>query len=438
MKKKINAKFMLISALAVVATGICAMLIFYNILKIQIYDDLEANARVIFLMNPNLSKEKIPSDIGKNGIRITITEADGTVRFDNIGNENEMENHSNRDEIKQAKTYGEGKAMRRSATLNKHTFYYAMETEDGTIFRVAKESSSIYTFVVQMILTIFFVGIVVFIVCMIFAHRLTKNIILPIEKMADNIVLMEEESVYEEMQPFVATIKRQHMDILQHAKMRQEFTANVSHELKTPLTAISGYAELIENGMTSGADTVHFAAQIHHSAERLQNLINDIIKLSELDDGDLKLEFEEMDLFEAAKNCASNMKIYAEKNEVTIQVEGTFTKLKGNKTLIDELVYNLCSNAVRYNKKGGNVTIFVGMEKEHPILLVKDTGIGIPIEQQERVFERFYRVDKSRSKSTGGTGLGLAIVKHIVAQHNAQIYLSSQYGIGTEVKVIFI
>ena len=218
---------------------------------------------------------------------------------------------------------------------------------------------------------------------------------------------------------------------------RREFTANVSHELKTPLTAISGYAELIASGMTSGEDTIHFATEIHKSAERLQYLINDIIKLSELDSDDTKIEFETLDLHEMALNCQAMMEIPAEKNEVTVEVQGDSTEIRGNRNLIDELIYNLCSNAVRYNKKGGKVTIMTGTENGHPTLTVKDTGIGIPKEAQKRVFERFYRVDKSRSKSTGGTGLGLAIVKHIVAQHEAQISLESEEGVGTTIKVVF-
>lgn len=281
------------------------------------------------------------------------------------------------------------------------------------------------------------VGLCVFLVCAFFAKRMTKRFVEPIEKMADNIVLVDEREVYEEMRPFVSMIKQQHMDILNHAQMRQEFTANVSHELKTPLTAISGYAELIASGMTNESDTEHFANEIHRSAERLQSLINDIIKLSELDNSDLKLEFEPIDLYTLATTCIDQMQIAAQKNEVTLLQEGGPVTINGNKTLIEELLYNLCSNAVRYNKKGGSVTVITGMKNQRPALTVRDTGIGIPKEQQDRVFERFYRVDKSRSKSTGGTGLGLAIVKHIVVQHEAQIELSSEEGVGTEVMVIF-
>ena len=437
MKKKINAKFMLISAVAVVVTGICAMFIFYNILKEQIFDDLAANASVISMMNVESLTGEISADLNKNGLRITVIDEEGTVVYDSLGGEDVMENHGNREEILQAKTGGEGRAMRTSRTSNEHTFYYAVQTGNGMILRIAKDSSSIYTLTVQMAGMVGLIGVGVLVMCVVLARRLTKNLIAPIEKMADNIVLIEEDSVYEEMRPFVSTIKAQHVDILQHAKMRQEFTANVSHELKTPLTAISGYAELIANGMTSGEDTMHFAGEIHHSSERLQNLINDIIKLSELDDNDLQLEFEEVDLLKEAKACALNMQVHAEKNDVTLRATGAPAILNANRTLIEELLYNLCSNAIRYNKKGGSVTITTGMENEHAVITVKDTGIGIPKESQERVFERFYRVDKSRSKSTGGTGLGLAIVKHIVAQHEAQIFLTSEEGVGTEIKVIF-
>jgi len=437
MRKRIYAKFLLISAMAVVVTGICSMFIFNDILKEQIFEDLEANASVISIMNPQLLSEEIPEDLNKNGLRITIIQTDGRVVYDSLEDETIMENHANREEIQEAKTKGEGRAMRTSVTSNLHTFYYAMETERGTILRIAKDSTSIYTLIAQMAGAMLLICIGVFVMCLFFANRLAKKLIAPIEKMADNIVLMEEESVYEEMRPFIATIKAQHVDILQHAKIRQEFTANVSHELKTPLTAISGYAELIANGMTNGADTVHFASEIHRSAERLQSLINDIIKLSELDDRDQELDFEEIDLLEMAKACVMNIQIYAQKQEITMEVTGESVMINGNRLLIEELLYNLCSNAIRYNKYAGSVVVTTGMENGHAILCVKDTGIGIPKESQERIFERFYRVDKSRSKSTGGTGLGLAIVKHIVVRHEAQIYLTSEIDEGTEIMVIF-
>lgn len=428
---------MLIAAIAIVVTAACSMILFYDILEEQIFDDLKANAHVILMMNPKELPSEIDYDFSDDGLRITFIDSEGTVLFDSLEDENTMENHRERPEIVKAHATGEGRDLRKSQTSSKQTFYYAAQTQDGSILRVGKESDSIYHFIRNMAGLIAVVGVGVFSMCVFYAHRMTKRLVEPIEKMADNLVMVDAEEVYEEMRPFVSTIKQQHMDILNHAQMRQEFTANVSHELKTPLTAISGYAELIGSGMTSGEDTVHFANEIHRSAERLQTLINDIIKLSELDDSNLKLEFETLDLYEMAENCISLMEMAAQKNEVTLQLKGNHVLINGNKTLIDELLYNLCSNGVRYNKRGGLVTLLIETENSRPVIRVKDTGIGIPKEQQDRVFERFYRVDKSRSKSTGGTGLGLAIVKHIVAQHEAQISLESEEGVGTEIKVMF-
>ncbi len=437
MKKKLNAKFMLIAAIAIVATAACAIVLFYSILVEQIFDDLKANAHVVSLTGFADMPTEAAEQFAKDGLRITLVNEAGEVLYDSEKNEAEMENHKGRPEIVRAFATGEGRGMRKSVTSARHTFYYAMRLSDGKVLRVAKASSSIYNLGVRMAVLIVVVGVTVFAICVCFAKRLTLRIVAPIEQMASNIVLVDETEVYEEMRPFISTIKQQHMDILNHAQMRQEFTANVSHELKTPLTAISGYAELIANGMTNENDTKHFADEIHRSAERLQSLINDIIKLSELDDENLKLEFEPLDLYELGENCIAQMELQAQKHEVTLHLEGSPVSINGNKTLLEELLYNLCSNAVRYNKRGGTVTIVAAQEGARPVIIVKDTGIGIPKEQQDRVFERFYRVDKSRSKSTGGTGLGLAIVKHIVAQHNAQITLTSEENVGTEIKVTF-
>lgn len=437
MKKKLNARFMLIAAIAIVATAVCAIILFYSILIEQIFEDLKANAHVVALMGASDIAENENEQLAGDGLRITLVNEAGEVLYDSQEDEAGMENHKARPEIALAFSEGEGRGMRRSATSLKHTFYYATLLSDGNVLRVGKTSDSIYHLRLRMMFLIAAVGVVVFAVCVFFAKRLTKRIVAPIEKLASNITLVDEGEVYEEMQPFVATIKQQHIDILNHAKLRQEFTANVSHELKTPLTAISGYAELIASGMTNETDTKHFADEIHRGAERLQRLINDILKLSELDDESLKLEFEPLDLYELGRNCMAQMQLPAQKHEVAIALEGEPTVINGSKTLLEELFYNLCSNAVRYNRPGGTVTMWIGMENSRPVFCIKDTGIGIPKEHQERIFERFYRVDKSRSKSTGGTGLGLAIVKHIVAQHDAQLELKSEENIGTEIRILF-
>lgn len=224
---------------------------------------------------------------------------------------------------------------------------------------------------------------------------------------------------------------------LERESLRREFSANVSHELKTPLTSISGYAELIETGLAGENEVQRFASEIHRNAKRLLTLINDIIRLSELDADNMEVSFAPLNLYELANGCVQSLKLNAANHGLEISCQGTDCTVNGNKDMLEELLYNLCDNAIRYNKPGGSVRVSVGMHGDHVLLTVKDTGIGIPEESQERVFERFYRVDKSRSKQTGGTGLGLAIVKHIVAQHHAKLDLKSQVGVGTEVSVLF-
>lgn len=220
--------------------------------------------------------------------------------------------------------------------------------------------------------------------------------------------------------------------------MRQEFTANVSHELKTPLTSISGYAELIEHHMASPEDVPRFAGEIHHNATRLLNMINDIIKLSELDaTEDSTRPMDSVPLYVLAENCVDMLQLHAEKHQVTLDMEGEPCNILGNKEMIEETLYNLCDNAIRYNNPGGTVHVTVRPQGDKVLLKVADTGIGIPKEHQKRIFERFYRVDKSRSKATGGTGLGLAIVKHIVTQHGAELSLESEPGKGTTITILF-
>lgn len=220
-------------------------------------------------------------------------------------------------------------------------------------------------------------------------------------------------------------------------KIRREFTANVSHELKTPLTTISGYAELIENDIARKEDIKGFATKIRSEATRLIFLINDIIKLSELEEPKTDLQLEYVDLLEIAIECENMLTIPAQKKNVKMKVSGESCKVLVDRNMIEELIYNLCDNAIRYNKPNGTVTVTVKSKDKSTILSVEDTGIGIPEEHQSRIFERFYRVDRSRSKATGGTGLGLSIVKHIVQQHNAKITLSSEVNVGTKITVIF-
>ena len=440
MKKKINIRFIMIAALAIVVTALSAMLVYYNILKEQVFGDLKAYAHVIELLNIDdlaAGIEKDPYNPIDDDLRITLIGAEGEVLYESLLNKDEMDNHNERPEIIEAREKGEGEAIRYSATSGTHTFYYAERLQNGNVLRIGRDSVSVNRIMVNTLVIVLVIALCILFVCMGISHYLTKKLVEPIEKLATNIMLVDENNVYEEIRPFVNTIKEQHVNIINNAQLRQEFTANVSHELKTPLTAISGYAELIGNGMTGKEDTIRFSNEIHSNANRLLSLINDIIKLSELDEADHQMEMERIDLYKLAENCVQMMQVTAEKQGIRLTLQGESAMTMANKGLMDEVFYNLCSNAIRYNKPGGSVTVTVGTKDERPCLSVADTGIGIPKECQERVFERFYRVDKSRSKSTGGTGLGLAIVKHIIQQHGAHMELTSEKGKGTKIEIEF-
>ena len=219
--------------------------------------------------------------------------------------------------------------------------------------------------------------------------------------------------------------------------LRREFTANVSHELKTPLTSISGFAEIIKNGIVKPEDIPRFAGNIYEESQRLVTLVDDILNLSRLDEADVQLEREDFDLSSLARDVAGRLKASAKKNGVVITVIGDKAEINGVKSIVDEMVFNLVDNAVKYNKQNGRVTVTVDSSSDGTALTVTDTGIGIPQADVDRVFERFYRVDKSHSKEIGGTGRGLSIVKHGAAFHNAKVSLQSTEGEGTTVRLVF-
>lgn len=284
------------------------------------------------------------------------------------------------------------------------------------------------------ILIILAVGIILSLLC---SLAITKVIIDPIEQLGEHIDEIDKVETYKELQPFVEKIKKQNEKKHQLDKQKKQFTANVSHELKTPLTSIAGYAELIENGMVREEDIKPFAHTIRKQALRLVTLAEDIIKLSQLEENDGQIVFEEVNLAELAEECISALEINARNRGVTLTLNAKETYIKGNKSLLEELLYNLCDNAIRYNKENGSVTVTISEHDGKGILSVADTGIGIPDKYKVRIFERFFRVDKSRSKETGGTGLGLAIVKHISQVHNATLTLDSRENEGTTITVIF-
>ena len=439
MKKKINLNLIVTAIFTAIITMICMNVIYFYLFDKQVKKDLRNTAQTLQETGVFNKSAKIP-DISVENMRITWIDTNGTVLYDNENDETILENHLNRPEVKEAISNGEGDSDRQSATMDAKTYYHAILLDDGTILRVSTSARSIMNIFVSSIPSMLIVMIVIAGVCVILANKLTKNLMAPIEKVSndlENAATIQSETEYKELVPFLNTIRLQHESVLAAVKSRQDFTANVSHELKTPLTAISGYAELIENNMVDEKQRIGFAGEIRKNADRLVSLINDIIRLSELDHSDDTKGFEQVDLCKIAKECVDNLGVSAAKQNIQLNFDGTGCKMHGNSHMLVELVENLCQNAIRYNNPGGTVNVTVHKLGGKTVLTVEDNGIGIPKDQQERVFERFYRVDKSRSKETGGTGLGLAIVKHIVELHDAKITLDSEVGHGTTIKVEF-
>lgn len=422
---------------AILATTLLLSWVNYEMFKGRVMDDLEAYGRMFAVeMNGEAETQSALHSLEED-IRVTLVHADGTVYYDNFADPNAMDNHADRPEIRQALENGSGSDIRNSSTVDQSAFYYAVRLKNGDVMRLAQEASNIWSVYFRSMPLIVLLAAGMACVSLYLAHLLTARLVQPIERMTAHLNNVSGVARYPELEPFMDMIEQQHEEILRSANMRVEFTANVSHELKTPLTSISGYAELIESGMAQGEQAKTFAAEIHKSANRLLTLINDIIRLSQMDAPMPDLKFEPVDLAQIATNTFEQLEMSARKADVTLQLDAKPAMVEADRQMMDELLYNLCDNAIRYNVHRGSVKLEVRPIRDKVIVCVQDTGIGISPENQEHVFERFYRVDKSRSKATGGTGLGLAIVKHIAVKHNAQIELESELGRGTKISVIF-
>ena len=458
MKREINSRLVIIAVLAIILSTIGVTTIYYKQFQAQVQKDLKIDSMIIQTMGiENLVNDDKDVDnvlAGSSEVRITWIAKDGTVLYDNDADESKMENHKNRPEIQNAFKTGVGESVRKSDTMNMKAFNYAVLLEDGTVLRVSTLARSIFSVFIMSSPIVSLIVLFIIVVCVILSHLLTKQLLRPIDKMAENLGNTTYDCEYPELIPFTNRIREQHSDILAAAKSRQDFTANVSHELKTPLTAISGYAELIslnvdmqkmhaDNtdiqatcGMLGDENVKSFADKIRKNADRLVSLINDIIRLSELDATDGHDDFSQVDLYEVAQERIEILRVTADKADVKIELHGEKTMVISNRSMLIELIDNLCQNAIRYNVPCGRVEVEIGKKGNKALLTVTDTGIGIPPEEQSRIFERFYRVDKSRSRETGGTGLGLAIVKHIVEIHDGQINLTSEVGRGTTIEVV--
>lgn len=485
--------------------------------------------------------------------RVTWIAADGTVKYDNRSDPKTMENHADRQEVREAMENDSGTSVRRSSTLSEHTMYYAKRLSDGTVLRLSMSQRSVLFLMGGMLSPLVFIFLAACLLAGVLSYRVSKKIVKPLSEI--DLKHPEQVETYDELSPFLQRIAAQNREIdarmaeirkqqqefsmitenmseglfvvdrnyqilsynksamqifgmdpgQEHENLlavnrsegfrnavdsalkgrhtqenlelngrvyqiianavcqpdfaedmvgavilvldvtekeaqeqyRREFTANVSHELKTPLTSISGIAEIIRNGIVKPEDIPHFAGKIYDESQRLITLIGDIIKLSRLDENQVPMERETVDMLEMARDVVQQLSSVARKSGVTLVANGTHGQVQGVRQVLGEMVYNLCENAVKYNRAGGRVWVDVQQVADHVVLRVKDTGIGIPAAEQGRIFERFYRVDKSHSKAVGGTGLGLSIVKHGAALHHATISVSSEPEQGTEITLTF-
>ena len=368
--------------------------------------------------------------------RLTLISQDGQVLYDSEHtDEATLENHKNRPEVRQAVNLGEGKDVRRTDTLEQEMFYYALRLDDGTILRVARSMDSVLRTALEVLPGMTIIAGIMLAFALALSRWQVRRLIRPINELKLDDPL--ENEIYEEITPLLRRIDEQNKEKDAIANMRKEFSANVSHELKTPLTSISGYAEIMKNGMVRPEDMKKFSERIYNEASRLITLVEDIIKLSKLDEGEIEVEKEDVDLYEMTREIVSRLAPQAQARKVRVEVTGESVIYHGIRQVLDEMIYNICENAIKYNKEGGSLSVWVGSTLKGKKVIVTDTGIGIPKDQQERIFERFYRVDKSHSKETGGTGLGLSIVKHGAMIHDAQIHVESEVGKGTKMEITF-
>ena len=378
--------------------------------------------------------------------RITWIDAAGEILYDHIGEdpsgkaENSTPASSNQSEYPEVQTAlkeGAGSAVRNSDLVGLTAMYYAMRCDDGTILRISRPLPSVMD-VFMNVSPVLWVLVIVLIISAELAFRAARKIVRPINE----IDLDHPEMIsYPELQPLIEKIQEQKMTIqeetMQREQMRREFTANISHELKTPITSISGMAQLMAQGIVPQEKMKEFSEDIYQESIRTISLIDDIIALSKLDEEAVGPTQEDIDLYQLSEDVISSLEQKAKEKEVTIQLSGDHAHVSGISQLLTEMITNLCDNAIKYNQPGGRVDVTISSSEEATRLSVADTGIGIAKEYQDRVFERFFRVDKNSSSDVGGTGLGLSIVKHGAKFHNANVELESEPGEGTTITLVF-
>ena len=436
MRLKIQKSMMVILAVTLVLFYVILSVILYNqnmsILRAEVKQEAKYICTAVNISGTEYLEQMDNID---ESTRVTRIDESGNVLYDSRRDADTLDNHSGREEVREALKSGEGEDVRRSVTVEKDLYYYALLLEDGSVLRVSREVDSLASTALTMLPVIGGLAVLMIIFAMLLAKWQTARLIKPINEL--DLEQPLDNDVYTELSPLLTAMDRQNREKEAVSNMRKEFSANVSHELKTPLTSISGYAEIMKNGMVRPADIPVFSERIYKEARRLITLVEDIIKLSKLDEESVELEKQEVDLYDLTREIVSRLSPQASQKNIRMELTGEPVKYVGIRQILDEMVYNVCENAIKYNNDGGRVTVWVGNTLEGPKISVADTGIGIPKEHHERIFERFYRVDKSHSKERGGTGLGLSIVKHGALLHGAKVSVDSSPGRGTKIEMQF-
>ena len=439
MKRKINSVIISLVVCVITLITIVSSISFSSIYEKNEIIELQNECSLV-IKGYELDDISYLESIEDSSLRVTLIDLDGNVIFDNQLDESEMENHASREEFKEAKENGYGISKRYSSSLLK-TFYYVAYKLDNNIIRVSKVADSTLYILFINLWPLYIVSIVLIICSILLGFLLSKKIVDPINNI--NLEHPLENNKYKEIEPLLIRIETQknelmkeNEEVLNASKVRQEFTSNVSHELKTPLHVISGYAELIKEGIVKDSDVKEFGEKIYSEASRMSKLVEDIMKISKLE-SDKTIEKTQLNLKNIVVAIVDSLMIEADKKNVKFKLSLNDCSISGNYDSIYSLIFNLVDNAIKYNKTNGKITIKLQEVSNNVILSVKDTGIGIPKEDLDRIFERFYRVDKSRSKDSGGTGLGLAIVKHSLIVNNATIKVESELKKGSTFTVTF-
>ena len=439
-----------ITATAILAVTLAAVLVSLTVLYSTFLDesqeDLAAQANHVAAGVELGGLQYLEALEPHSDFRITWIGTDGSVLFDSKADPALMDNHADRPEVLQALKEGQGDARRISGTLSDWVIYRAVRIGDGSVVRLCLLERSPFYMLGKAAVPLAVLLLAAMAAAVFLAARAVRRIVAPINRI--DLRQPDSSSVYRELAPLTERITAQNAQIDEHLRsiqeahaeqdrFRREFTANVSHELKTPLTSISGFAEIIRDGLVRPEDVSHFAGTIYQEAQRLILLVGDILKVSRMEERPAPMELEQVELYDLAQTILDRLTLFARRQKVQLHLEGDHASVPGSCQVCDEMLYNLCDNAIKYNRPGGDVFVTIQAQPDGVLLRVRDTGIGIPKEDHDRIFERFYRVDKARSRAVGGTGLGLSIVKHGAIFHHADLTLDSAPGEGTTITIRF-